>query len=46
MIVICRPDNGIAGLTWDIRAHLNDSATSPIARTKTSGEIVLGGATG
>jgi hypothetical protein len=46
LVVICRPDNGIAGLTWDVRAHLNDSANSPIARTKTSGELVLGGAAG
>ena len=46
VVVICRPDNGIAGLTWDVRAHLNDPATSPIARTKTSGELVLGGAPG
>ncbi len=46
VVVICRPDNGIAGLTWDVRAHLNDPAASPIARTKTSGELVLGGATG
>jgi hypothetical protein len=46
VVVICRPDNGIAGLTWDVRAHLNDPAASPIARTKTSGELVLGGAPG
>jgi hypothetical protein len=46
VVVICRPDNGIAGLTWDVRAHLNDPATSPIARTTTSGELVLGGTTG
>ena len=46
LVVICRPDNGVAGLTWDVRAHLNDPAASPIARTKTNGELVLGGATG
>jgi hypothetical protein len=46
LVVICRPDNGVAGLTWDVRAYLNDPAASPIARTKTSGELVLGGAPG
>lgn len=46
VVVICRPDNGMAGLTWDIRAHLNDPASSSIARTRTTGELVLGGATG
>ena len=46
VVVICRPDNGMAGLTWDVRAHLNDPAASPIARTRTTGELILGGATG
>ena len=46
VVVVCRPDNGIAGLTWDVRAHLNDPATSPIARTKTNGELVVGGVPG
>ncbi len=46
VVVICRPDNGMAGLTWDVRAYLNDPSTSPIARTRTTGELILGGATG
>jgi hypothetical protein len=46
LVVICRPDNGVAGLTWDVRAYLNGAAASPIARTKTNGELVLGGAPG
>jgi hypothetical protein len=45
VVVICRPDNGMAGLTWEVRAYLNDPATSPIAHTKTSGELIVGGAT-
>jgi hypothetical protein len=46
VVVICHPQNGIGGLTWEVRAYLNDPATSPIARTKTGGELILGGAAG